>query len=82
MVNRREFIGMAAFPPTPPPGPPALAPGIALPAAVIDRYAGQYKSATGFTAIFRRDGTTLFVKPGNNPEVPLLARSETRFQDV
>ena len=22
-----------------------------------------------------------FVKPGNNPEVPLLARSETRFQD-
>ena len=26
-------------------------------------------------------GTTLFVKPGTNPEVPLLARSETRFQD-
>ena len=26
-------------------------------------------------------GTTLFVKPGTNPEAPLLARSETRFQD-
>ena len=29
----------------------------------------------------RRDGTTLFVKPGTNPEIALLARSETRFQD-
>jgi hypothetical protein len=30
---------------------------------------------------FRREGTTLFVKPGNNPEVALNARSETRLQD-
>jgi hypothetical protein len=29
---------------------------------------------------FRRDGTTLFMKPpGTNPEVPLTARSEIRF---
>jgi hypothetical protein len=33
------------------------------------------------TVTIRRDGATLFVKPGTNPEVALLARSETRFQD-
>ena len=58
-----------------------MAPGIALPAAVLDRYVGEYKAASGFTATFRREGTTLFVKPGTNPEAPLIARSETRFQD-
>jgi hypothetical protein len=48
---------------------------------VLDRYVGEYKAASGFTATFRRDGASLFVKPGANPEVALLARSETRFQD-
>jgi hypothetical protein len=52
-----------------------------LSAAILDRYVGEYKAASGFTAIFRRDGDTLFVKPGTNPESLLLARSETRFQD-
>jgi aryl-alcohol dehydrogenase-like predicted oxidoreductase len=70
---------LPALPPLPP--NPAAAPGIALPAAVLDRYVGEYKAASGFTAIFRRDGDRLFVKPGNNPEAPLNARSETRFQD-
>jgi hypothetical protein len=72
-----------ALPPAPPPpaGPPAPPPGIALPVAILDRYIGEYKAASGFTAIFRREGDKLLVKPGNNPEVPLLARSETRFQD-
>jgi aryl-alcohol dehydrogenase-like predicted oxidoreductase len=60
---------------------PPPAPGIALPVAVLDRYVGEYKAASGFTAIFRRDGDKLFVKPGTNPEAALLARSETRFQD-
>ena len=49
--------------------------------AVLDRYVGEYKAASGFTAIFRREADKLFVKPRNNPEVALLARSETRFQD-
>ena len=49
--------------------------------AVLDRYVGEYTAASGFTAIFRRDGATLVVKPGPNPEAPLNARSETRFQD-
>ena len=60
---------------------PAPGPTVAVPIAVLDRYVGEYKAASGFTAIFRRDGDKLWVKPGNNPEVPLLPRSETRFQD-
>jgi len=70
-----------ALPAAAPPRPPAPPPGIALPVAVIERYVGEYKAASGFTVTIRRDGATLFVKPGSNPEVPLLARSETRFQD-
>jgi len=72
-----------SLPPTPPPGPPQAPPGptVVLSAAVLDRYAGEYKAASGFTATFRRDGDKLIVKPGNNPEAPLIARSETRFQD-
>jgi diketogulonate reductase-like aldo/keto reductase len=66
----------AAPPPGPPPGPV-----VAVSAAILDRYVGEYQSASGFTAIFRRDGDKLIVKPGNNPEAPLIARSETRFQD-
>jgi hypothetical protein len=30
---------------------------------------------------FRRNGATLLVTPGTNPEAPLVARSETRFSD-
>jgi hypothetical protein len=70
---------LPALPPLPP--NPAAAPGIALPVAVLDRYVGEYKAASGFTATIRRDGDKLFVKPGTNPEIPLNARSETRFQD-
>lgn len=78
-----EFID--AIPPVPMPqrgqAPPPPPPGIALSAAVLDRYIGEYKATSGFTATFRREGTTLYVKPGPNPEIGLLARSETRFQD-
>src|SRR5688500_8160420 len=70
---------LPALPPLPP--NPAAAPGISLSAAILDRYVGEYKAASGFTATFRRDGDRLWVKPGTNPEVPLNARSETRFQD-
>lgn len=83
-TRKRMSAFIDALPPLPPmtpPAPPQLPPGIALPVAVIERYVGEYKAASGFTATFRRDGATLFVKPGTNPEVPLLARSETRFQD-
>jgi aryl-alcohol dehydrogenase-like predicted oxidoreductase len=79
----REF--MDALPPLPPVAPPppnpAAAPGIALSTAVLDRYVGEWTSPAGMAVTFRRDGERLFVKPGNNPEVPLNARSETRLQD-
>jgi hypothetical protein len=64
----------------PPPGSGA-APGIALPAEVLDRYVGQWKTPGGMLVTFRREGTTLFVKPGTNPELALNARSGTRLQD-
>ena len=54
---------------------------VAVPEAVLDRYVSQWKLASGTVVAFRRDGATLFVKPGAQPEVALLARSETRFQD-
>lgn len=63
----------------PPPQPQG--PVVAVSAAILDRYVGEYKAASGFTAVFRREGDKLFVKPGTNPEVPLINRSETRFQD-
>jgi aryl-alcohol dehydrogenase-like predicted oxidoreductase len=60
---------------------PPQGPAVVLAAAVLDRYVGEYKAASGFTMTFRRDGATLFAKPGTNPEAPLVARSETRFSD-
>ena len=64
----------------PPPQVPQ-GPTVVVSAAILDRYVGEYKAASGFTAVIRRDGATLYVKPGSNPEAPLIARSETRFQD-
>jgi aryl-alcohol dehydrogenase-like predicted oxidoreductase len=81
-TRKRMAALMDTFPPTAAPKPQAPAgPTVALSAAVLDRYVGEYTSASGFTATFRRDGDKLMVKPGNNPEAPLIARSETRFQD-
>ena len=65
----------------PPPTAPVQGPEVAVSAAILDRYVGEYRAASGFIATFRREGATLFVKPGNNPETNLLARSEIRFQD-
>jgi aryl-alcohol dehydrogenase-like predicted oxidoreductase len=72
-----------ALPPLPPlPQNPAQAPGIALATAILDRYVGEYRNPTSGTIFaIRREGDKLIVKPGANPEAPLNARSETRFQD-
>ena len=81
-TRKRMAAFIDALPALPPlPQNPAAAPGMALPVAVLERYVGEYTAASGFTATFRRDGDRLFVKPGTNPEAPLNARSETRFQD-
>ncbi len=58
--------------------PPPL-PVVAVPAAILDRYVGEYKAASGFTATFRRDGETLYAKLGTDPEVALIGRSQARF---
>jgi aryl-alcohol dehydrogenase-like predicted oxidoreductase len=49
-------------------------------AAILDRYAGEYKMP-GSTLTVRRVGSALHVKAGNLEEAPLVARSETRFSD-
>ena len=75
MALKRVQHPMERVPPPPPP------PTVVVPVAILDRYVGEYTAASGFVATFRRDGTTLFVKPGPNAEEALIARSETRFQD-
>ena len=81
-TRKRMAAFIDALPALPPlPKNPAQEPGIALPAAILDRYVGEWKLASGTVVTFRRDGDRLFVKPGNMAEVPLNARSETRLQD-
>jgi aryl-alcohol dehydrogenase-like predicted oxidoreductase len=81
-TRKRMAAFIDALPALPPlPQNPAAAPGIALPVAVLERYVGDWKTPGGNTVTFRRDGARLFMKLGNNPEVPLNARSETRLQD-
>jgi hypothetical protein len=86
-MRKRMAQLVDSFPPNPAPAPQPSAPApgwvvaVSVPAAVLDRYVGEYKAASGFTATFRREGDKLIVKPGSNPETPLIPRSETRFQD-
>jgi hypothetical protein len=57
-----------------PQGPPA----VATPAAILDRYVGEYTAPGILLAFSHREGR-LFVKPGTDSDIPLIARSETRF---
>jgi aryl-alcohol dehydrogenase-like predicted oxidoreductase len=64
-------------------GTTAQAPAVVA-AAILDRYAGQYRTAQGAVLTVRRVGSALHLHPGstgNTPEAPLVARSETRFSD-
>ena len=80
-MRRRMAQYVDALPAAPAPALPTQAPGIALPVAVLDRYVGQYKTASGTTLVVRRVGEALHVKPGAMAEAPLAARSEIRFSD-
>ena len=51
-----------------------------LPAAVLDRYVGEYRTSGGSILNFRRYGTMLVVKAGPNPDRVIYGQSETRFQ--
>ena len=80
-TRKRMAALIDALPPAAPlPGqaPPGPAP-VALSAAILDRYVGDYKTPAGNIVTIRRYGTTLVAKPGANPETTLFARSETRF---
>jgi aryl-alcohol dehydrogenase-like predicted oxidoreductase len=71
-----QFVdSLPEAPSTLPPAPPS----VAVAPAILDRYVGEYNGPSGIILIFRRDGEKLMVKPGDNPEIPLAARSETRF---
>ena len=50
-------------------------------AALLDRYAGDYKPPAGSILTVRRAGSVLHVKAGSTEETPLVVRSETRFSD-
>jgi aryl-alcohol dehydrogenase-like predicted oxidoreductase len=63
-----------------PPAAPGPLKTIELSAAILDRYVGEYTSPDGSVFAFRREGTTLLMKPpGAQPEVPLSPRAEIRF---
>lgn len=73
-----------AFPPVTIGAPPLSAHGpagsLVLPAAVLDRYVGEYKTTAGEILNFRRYGTMLVVKAGPNEDRVIYGQSETRFQ--
>jgi aryl-alcohol dehydrogenase-like predicted oxidoreductase len=52
---------------------------VALSAAFLDRYVGEYRMTSGTIMTVRRYGTTLVAKHGADPETVGFARSETRF---
>ena len=79
-TRKRMAAFIDALPAVAAPPPAPQAPGIALSAAILDRYVGEYQAASGLTAAFRRDETTLLVRLNTGGEYPLSARSETRFQ--
>jgi aryl-alcohol dehydrogenase-like predicted oxidoreductase len=65
----------------PPPPQVAQGPAVAVSAAILDRYVGEYKAQSGGSLVFRRNGASLMVKPGSMDEAALIPRSEIRFQD-
>jgi aryl-alcohol dehydrogenase-like predicted oxidoreductase len=97
-MRKRMADFVDALPPTPPPAPPkpqsqsqqppqsqqqgAPAQAVALSAAILDRYVGEYNYvAAGQVVTFRRDGDRLLMKiSGNVPEVPVFAVTESRFR--
>ena len=53
---------------------------LVLPAAVLDRYVGEYRTSGGSILNFRRYGTMLVVKAGANEDRVIYGQSQTRFQ--
>ena len=53
---------------------------IVLSAAVLDRYAGEYRTVSGRSMTFRRYGTMLVAKVEPDPERVIYGQTETRFR--
>jgi aryl-alcohol dehydrogenase-like predicted oxidoreductase len=82
-TRRRMAELIDALPPVTLAAPPQSAHGppgsIVLPAAILDRYVGKYRTPTGELLDFRRYGTMLVGKVGGNPDRVIYGQSETRF---
>ena len=78
-ATRKRMAQLVDALPEAPSTVPQRPPPVAVPADILDRYAGEYTGQGGIILVFRRNGAALFVKPGDDPEIPLAARSETRF---
>jgi aryl-alcohol dehydrogenase-like predicted oxidoreductase len=84
-MRRRMTQYVDALPAAPGPaqGPQAQqGPGIALPAAILDRYVGRYELPSGRVLTVRRVEAGLVAEPEGMGEAPLFARTETRFADA
>ncbi|HEY0024781.1 MAG TPA: aldo/keto reductase [Longimicrobium sp.] len=83
-TRRRMAELIDSFPPATLAAPPQAGHGppgsLVLPAAVLDRYVGEYRTSGGVILNFRRYGTMLVAKVGSNPDTVVYGRSETRFQ--
>jgi aryl-alcohol dehydrogenase-like predicted oxidoreductase len=53
---------------------------LVLPASVLDRYVGEYRTSSGSILIFRRYGTMLVAKAGPDEDRVIYGQSETRFR--
>ena len=53
---------------------------LVLPAALLDRYVGEYRTTSGQSLTFRRYGTMLVAKAGPDPDRVIYGQSETRFR--
>ena len=77
LIDALPPVTIAAPQPESAHGPPG---SLVLPAAVLDRYVGEYRTVSGRSMTFRRYGTMLVAKVEPNPDTVIYGQTETRFQ--
>jgi aryl-alcohol dehydrogenase-like predicted oxidoreductase len=78
-TRKRMVAFFDALPSVSEKGAPApQGPGV-ISTAVLDRYVGEYKTGAGAIVSVRRYGSMLVAKAGPNPDIVLIARTNTRF---
>jgi aryl-alcohol dehydrogenase-like predicted oxidoreductase len=78
-TRARMIAYVDALPAAQAPAPPTPTHAVELPAAVLDRYVGEYEFPTGMTLTVRREGVGLAAGPTGQEEIALSTLSETRF---